>query len=177
MAKFEGDYLGKMRNLPEWWTEFSKNYLFVIKFLKNIGTNGLVFSENQKHFKLTDTLQHGRRVTISHSLGVVPQNVSIQGGRYSYFTIDEKNDRSITITVYLVSQLIIETESETAGLTNVKIANPAMFKKGDSVVVGTGIPVIVSTISADRVFTEIPIRVQPPTNITLYKEKLEILIF
>jgi hypothetical protein len=179
MSKFEGNYPAKLKTAPEWWSEFSKNYQFVIKFLLSIGKNGIVFSQNQKFYSETRTVSSGEQITLSHNLGFVPSVVQIQGGRLKYFIINEKSDRSVKLTVSLLSEPILDTDSYD-NIRSAAVGNPYIFNDGDSVSVeSNGYKALTSVQRKEgfRIYFTSGVRVVLPAVLRLERETIEITLY
>lgn len=179
MSKFEGSYPTKLKTAPDWWREFTNNYQFVIKFLLSIGKNGLVFSQNQTFYSEKRAVVSGEQFTISHPLGFVPTVVNIQGGRIKYFTVNEKSDRSVKITVHLLSELILDTDSYD-NIRSAAVGYPYIFNDGDTVSVesnGYKASTSVQRKEGFRIYFTSGVRVVLPAVLKLEQETIEVILY
>jgi hypothetical protein len=175
MAKFSGVYPEPPRDAPGWFKTFYENYALVIKFLNFAGKKGLNFSDNVTSYEASTVVTHNISVVVRHNLDVTPVSVQIQGGRFSYFSVSDRDKTKVTVNVRLQSSPVTDTTGYSR-IDFVNVLDPSIFRQEDEILVNNQIRKITNIIGT-RLILDTPISLQLPAMVTLYKENLTFVLF
>lgn len=175
MARFNGVYPEPPRDAPTWFRTFYENYALVIKFLNSLGKKGSNFSDILNSFEYTVTVTHNISVIVRHNLDVTPVSVQIQGGRYSYFSVSDKDKQKATVLVKLQSTPVIDT-TEYSRIDYVNVLDSSIFQVEDEVLIN-GQTRKIKNIVGTRLILDTAIVLTLPAMVTLNKENLTFTLF
>ena len=175
MTKFEGAYPKADKDAPAWFKTFLEGYQLVIKFLNQAGKRGLNFADNIVTTTATQRVFHARPTRVTHTLGVAPTSIQLQGGRVESFSIADQTSTTFTLTVRLLSTPCTYTVNYTA-MGSVEVLDPTLFNVGDEILIN-GQSRKVTSIVGSLLGLDMAIMLQLPTVVTLNAESLTLVIF
>ena len=175
MAKFEGNYPSKPKDMPTWFTSIFDSYQLVIKYLIQIGKNGIGFSNIILNTSFNARVEHSKPVRVTHGLSVTPTSITIQGGRVASYSVVSSDSKIAVVNVRLQSTPVTDTETLSVTIL-VNVLDPSLFNVGDSVLIGSQTRTITAIVGS-RLTLDLGVLLQPPCVVTLNQENLNFVLF
>jgi hypothetical protein len=175
VAKFEGNYPSKPKDMPAWFTNIFDGYQLIIKYLIQIGKSGVGFSDIILNSSFNARIEHSKPVRIPHNLLVTPTSITIQGGRVESYSVLNSDAKIAIVNVRLLSTPVTDTVTYSATLL-VNVLDPTLFRVGDSVLIGSQTRKITAIVGS-RLSLDLEVLLQPPCVVTLNQENLNFVLF